>query len=75
MTTLQIKPNNDFEINITVKESDEYSKKILVRFDSHLMPEDLRGCNEMFLTVDELEKIGRFLLRQSDEIRAIQNFS
>lgn len=73
MTILRIKPDNTFEINVTIDLPDEFSKKIHVKFEHHLIPEDYRGCNELFLTVDELDKLGRFLLRQADEIRVLHH--
>lgn len=72
MAQLRIDANETFTIDATVRESDEYSKAVYVRFDRHYIPEDIRGCNEFFLSPVQLEQLGRFLVRQADEIRTAQ---
>jgi hypothetical protein len=70
MATLNLNKN---EIEVTVRESDEYTESVYVRLD-RLFPKERRGCNEMFLTPSDLEFLGRFLVRQADEIRTAQEF-
>jgi hypothetical protein len=70
MATHRIDSNDTFTTEVTVRESDKFTKAAYVRFDRHMIPEGIRGCNEMFLTVQELEELGRFFLRQADEIEA-----
>ena len=58
--------------DVTVRESDEYSSHVYLRFDHHVVPEDVRGTHEIFLTPVQLEQLGRFLVKQADEIRLSQ---
>lgn len=64
MTQYQINANESFCTNVTVQESDKYSKLILVKFDRNYIPEEIRGVNEMFLTVEELRNLGLFFIEQ-----------
>ena len=73
MSQLRIDANEMFTIDITVRESDEYTERAFVRFERNYIPESRQGCDEMFLTLDQLEGLGRFLCRQADEIRWAQN--
>jgi hypothetical protein len=72
MAVLRINSNETFTVDITVRESDKYSESVYVRFDRNMVPEEVRGVSEMFLTPDELDKFGRFLVRQADEIKTAQ---
>jgi hypothetical protein len=73
MAQLRINANPTFTIDVTVRESDEYSESVYVKFDRHVLPEEIRGCSEMFLTPTQVEQLGRFLIRQADEIRTAQD--
>ena len=73
MTSLRIDSNESFSTEVTVRESDKYSQAAYVKFERHYIPEEVRGVNEMFMTPNELETLGRFLCRQADEIRRQQN--
>ena len=72
MAQLRIDTNDTIETIVTVRESDEYSSMAYVRFDRHIFPEDIRGTHEIFMTPIDLELLGRFLVRQADEIRTAQ---
>lgn len=74
MAQLRINANNTFTIDATVHESDEYTEAVYIRFDRHYIPEGISGCNEFFLTPVQLEQLGRFLVRQADEIRTAQQY-
>jgi hypothetical protein len=74
MAQLRINSNEAFTIDATVRESDEYTQAVYVRFDRHYIPEGVHGCNEFFLTPTQLEQLGRFLVRQADEIRTAQQY-
>ncbi len=73
MTTYRLDSNDTFSTEVTVRESDKYTKAAYVKFERHYIPEEIRGVNEMFMSTDELENLGRFLCRQADEIRRLQN--
>lgn len=72
MTQLKIGTNSGFSLNATVRESDEYSEKAYVKFERQYIPEGINGCNEFFLTPDELEDLGNFLAEQAIQIRKAQ---
>jgi len=72
MTTLQINNNATFISTVTVRESDKYTKDVYVKFERHDIPEEIRGCNEMFISPDELETLGNFLVGQAEIIRSQQ---
>jgi len=72
MAQLRINANETFTIDVTVRESDEYTEQVYVRLDRHYVPEEIRGCHELFLTPTQLDQLGRFLIRQADEIRTAQ---
>ena len=59
--------------DFSVCESDEYSKQVYMKIDRHVVPENIRGTHEIFMSPDQLEKLGRFLLKQADEIRTAQS--
>lgn len=69
MAKLRINGNGSLVTEVTVKESDTYSDFAYIRFDRSIVPENIRGCNEMFITPDQLELLGRFFVRQAEEIR------
>ncbi len=72
MATLRINSNDTFSIDITVRESDKYTESVYVRVDRYYAPEDVSGCNEFFLKSSELDRLGRFLILQAEEINQTQ---
>lgn len=74
MAQLRINANIDYTIDVTVRETDEITRAAFVRFDRNYLEEGVHGCNEFFLTPTQLEQLGRFLVRQADEIRTAQQF-
>lgn len=73
MATLRIDTNDSFTVDITVSETDKYTKSAYVRFDRHYIPEEIRGCNELFLTPIQLELLGKFFVRQAEEIKNLHS--
>lgn len=73
MTSFRIDSNDTFSTEVTVRESDKYTEAVYVKFERHYIPEEIRGVDEMFFTPNQLELLGRFLCRQADEIRRLQN--
>ena len=74
MSTLQVNMTKNCTVNAIVRESDRYSESILVKFTRSYSVEDTSGCSEMFLTPNQLEKLGMFFVRQAAEIRSEQEF-
>jgi hypothetical protein len=72
MATLHINTTEQFSVDATVRESDKYSEDIFVKFTRGYSADDNTGCSEMFLTPNQLENLGRFFIRQADEIRTAQ---
>ena len=51
--------------------SDMHSKKAFVKFSRHDTETlGVSNCNEMLVTPDELEALGKFLVAQASEIRS-----
>ena len=72
MTIYRIDSNDTFSTEVNVRESDQYTRAAYVKFERHYIPEEIRACNEMFMSPEELEKLGRFLVAQADAIRTAQ---
>ena len=72
MTTVRIDNHSMFVTGVTVRESDKYSEKALLKFHRYYVLEAVRDVSEMYLSVDELENLGRHLLEQAKVIRAEQ---
>lgn len=72
MSILRIDGNDTFSTEVTVRESDKYTQAVYVKFERHYVPEEVRGVNEMFLTPNQLENLGHFMIRQAREIRLEQ---
>jgi len=72
MTTFRIDSNDTFSTEVSVRESDKYTKAAYIKFERHYIPEEVRGVNEMFMTPNELEDLGRFLIKQAHAIREMQ---
>ncbi len=72
MSQLQININPDVTLDVTVRESDKYTNSAYVKFEHHMSSGEIQGCNEMFLTPEQLDQLSRFLMRQADEIRSAQ---
>ncbi len=72
MALLQLKENPTFTLDVTAHESDVYTGLAYVKFERNMISQEVEEIGEMFMTPDHLELLGRFLLRQADEIRAAQ---
>jgi hypothetical protein len=72
MATLRLDTNNSFSINTTVRESDPYSESVFIKFEMEPTLGSIRRMDEMFLTPDELDRLGRFFIRQASEISMAQ---
>ena len=68
MSTLNIKSNEMFSIDVTVRESDKYTKSVLVKLDRNFKDKYISGCTEMYLTPAELYEFGHFLVSQSAKL-------
>lgn len=72
MASLKIDVDSTFYVDVTVRESDKYSKLAFVKFEKNFSADRIHSCDEMFLNPLQLELLGRFLVRQADEIRTAQ---
>lgn len=72
MSQLKINANEMFTIDVTVRESDEYTSSVFVKIERQYRPDSIHGCNEFFLTPAQLDVLGRFFIKQADEIRTAQ---
>lgn len=67
-TVKQIPTSEMFTNDISVKLSDQYSKSVYLKFQKNFNTGSIHGCDEMFLTVDQLRELGEFFLNRADEI-------
>lgn len=72
MTTYQLKTNNSFAINTFVSESDPYSELVYVKFEMDPAIGHSARMDKMFMTPDQLEELGKFLVREAENIRHLQ---
>lgn len=72
MSTLNLDTAPNCVVEITVRESDPFTEKAYVSFDRHMFQTSSKGCDEMFLTPSQLDLLGRYLIRQAEEIRQAQ---
>ncbi len=72
MATLNLKSNESFSVDVTVVESDKYTQDALVRIQRNYTDEDIVGYNELFMSPSQLAKLGRFLIKQAEEIEEAQ---
>lgn len=71
MTTLHLKTSENYFIEVHANESDKFTETACVKF--------VRSCDnytynigEIYLSASQLGQMGRFLLRQADEISTAQ---
>ena len=62
-----------FSTSVTIRESDKYSQAAYVKFTRGYTPEDFSGCNEMFLSIDQLETLGALFTSEAARIRSEQD--
>ena len=72
MAKLILHANNTFTIDVSVSDSNVYSESVQVKFENNFGFDKVHGTNELFLTPTQLELLGRFLVRQADELRTAQ---
>jgi hypothetical protein len=68
MSKFRIDANESFYTEITVNESDKYSKLVYMKFERNYVDEGRRGIDEMFITPKQLKELGEFLIDQSNRI-------
>lgn len=73
MTTHRIDNNDSYVTEVSVGESDKYTKLAYLKLSRDNLVEDIRGINEMFMTTAELRSFGQFLVDQADSIEIEQN--
>lgn len=72
MALLKIEGNEMFDVDVTTRESDEYTKKMFLKFELNYNPDKIRAAHEMFLTPAQMDLLGRFLIREAAEVRTAQ---
>lgn len=72
--TMIIKANNTFTVDITVSDGNQYDDSVQLKFARNFGAGKVHGTDELFLTPIQMELLGKFLIRQADEIRTAQSF-
>lgn len=67
-----IKSNNMFTVDVTVSDVNQYDDAVQVKFAHNFGYGKIHRTDEVFLTPVQLELLGKFLIRQADELRTAQ---
>lgn len=71
MAKLVIDSNPTFTTDVEVRESDKYTESVFVSLKRNFGNHEI-ATGELFLTASQLDQVGRFFLRQAEEIRLAQ---
>ncbi len=63
-----IKANDMFTVDVSVSGADGYSDSVRVKFEHNFGFGKVHRTDEIFLTPIQLDLLGRFLIRQADEL-------
>jgi hypothetical protein len=72
MSALQINTHDMSTIEVTCRESDKYTQDVFLKFERVYQDGGISGLNEMSISPTQLELLGKYLLRQAEEIRQAQ---
>ena len=72
MATLRFDSEALASSGVSVRESDIYSGFVYMKLSHENTTGEVRGCNEVFMTPEQLDLLGRFLIRQAEEIHTAQ---
>jgi len=73
MTTHIINQTDMFTTSVTIRESDKYSQSAYVKFTRGYGDNDTTGCNEMFLSVSQLDSLADTFRIEAERIRSQQD--
>ncbi len=73
MATLRVNSNSSHSTVISVRESDVHSEQVYIEFTREFNNGHKERFGEMFCSPKQLEFLGRFLVRQADEIQTEQS--
>jgi hypothetical protein len=71
MSTLRIDVTEDFAIEVSVRESDANTKSAYLKIERTSTEKNIT-VTDLFLTPEQLGRIGYFLMRQADEMKTMQ---
>ena len=71
MAKLVIDSNPTFTTDVEVRESDKFTESVFVSLKRNFGTTEI-AAGELFLTPSQLDQIGRFFVRQAEEIRQSQ---
>jgi hypothetical protein len=69
MTTHRIDTNETFVTEAIVRKSDNYTNAVLLKFRRHFVVGNSSGCDEMFLSTEEVENLAKFMLAEVQKIK------
>lgn len=62
-----------FATSVTIRESDKYSQSAYVKFTRGYDVDDTTGCNEMFMSLSQLDNLADFFRAEAERIRCQQD--
>jgi hypothetical protein len=72
MAMLSISVNNSFSLHVTVRESDKHTQAVYVKIENYVSEDMVRGVSDMFMTPSQLDELGRFYIREAENIKREQ---
>ena len=72
MSELRIKLNETAELVVTARESDSYTGTALFKLEKQYADGSKHDAHEAFTSPVMLEQIGRFLIKEAESIRLVQ---
>lgn len=71
--TMMINTNNSFTVDVTIADGNKYDNAVQVRFAHNFGAGKVHRTDEIFLTPIQLDLLGRFLIRQANELQMAQS--
>lgn len=73
MSKLELNVNEMFALTAEARKSDDYSDNVFIKLTRNYKNGTVMPCGDMFLTPTQLELLGKYFIRQADEVRLANN--
>lgn len=72
MATQTLRLNETLTLDVTVGTPNRFSDEVHIKMEHNFGHGNVQGTNEAFLSPSQLDLLGRFLIRQAEDIRLEQ---
>jgi hypothetical protein len=69
MSTLEIDVKSTFTVKVSVQGPDKYTGLAPVKFTRQFSADSIHGANELFLTPEQVEEMGMFLVEEARRMK------